>query len=75
MEPNYTKREEDEFRREVRGQLTELVFQTKKTNGSVANVKLWQARMAGAIAVISFILVSVALPLAFIFLQNYLAKK
>lgn len=43
--------------------LMRIEEQTKKTNGSVASLKLWRAYMTGALAVIGALLFSVILPL------------
>ena len=40
------------------------------TNGDVSNLKLWQARLIGAWAVISIILVGMIIPLVNYYLQN-----
>lgn len=48
----------------------EIIVQTSKTNGSVANLKLWRAYTAGAVAVIMFLLTAVILPLIWAFIQN-----
>lgn len=42
----------------------EIIVQTKKTNGSVASLKIWRAYMTGAIAVILFLVTAIAIPLA-----------
>lgn len=41
----------------------EVIVQTKKTNGSVASLKIWRAYMTGAIAVILFILTVIVIPI------------
>lgn len=41
----------------------EVIVQTKKTNGSVASLKMWRAYMTGAIAVILFLITAVAVPI------------
>lgn len=43
--------------------LGEVIVQTKKTNGSVASLKLWRAYTTGALAVILFLITSIAIPI------------
>lgn len=80
-EEDYSKREIDEkfknldilFREkhdDVMVKLNEVIVQTTKTNGSVANLKLWRAYMTGAIAVIMFLITVVLLPLGWAIIQN-----
>lgn len=74
-EAPYTKREEDKFREGVVNDLNEIKVQTKLTNGSVAKLKLWQARMLGAIAVIVFFIAAVIMPIIIVIIQIKLAGK
>lgn len=41
----------------------EIIVQTSKTNGSVANLKMWRAYITGALAVMGFFIASIAVPL------------
>ncbi len=43
--------------------VVEVLTQAKMTNGSVAALKLWQARIIGALTVIGFVLASIIVPL------------
>ena len=45
-----------------------IIEQTTKTNGTVANLKLWQARILGALSILSAIIV----PILFMFLSKWL---
>lgn len=48
----------------------EIIVQTSKTNGSVANLKMWRAYTTGAVAVIMFLVTAILLPLMWAFIQN-----
>ncbi len=51
--------------------LGEVIVQTSKTNGSVANLKLWRAYMTGAIGVILFMLTAIVIPVMITYLGQY----
>lgn len=53
----------DVFESNISTTLVRIEEQTKKTNGSVASLKIWRAYMTGALAVIGFLLVSIIIPL------------
>lgn len=48
----------------------EIIVQTSKTNGSVANLKMWRAYLAGGMAVIIFLVTVIAIPLILILIQS-----
>lgn len=48
----------------------EIIVQTTKTNGAVANLKIWRAYTTGALAVVIFFLAVIAVPLLTSFIQN-----
>lgn len=50
--------------------INEVIVQTTKTNGSVANLKLWRAYLTGGLAVVTFLLVSIIIPLLSSYIQN-----
>lgn len=60
----------DVFETNTSTSLTRIEEQTKKTNGSVASLKLWRAYITGALAVVSLIVVSFLIPLALDYLQH-----
>lgn len=70
MPEPYSNRELDEKFADIKDSLNRIEEQTKKTNGSVANLKMWKAYTTGAIAVIMFLLTVVLLPLGFAIIQN-----
>lgn len=55
---------------EIRETLTRIETQTTKTNGSVANLKMWRAYIVGAVAVIGFFIASVIIPVTSSIIQN-----
>jgi len=68
MEEMYTKREEDTYRKTVLDSLTRIETQTIKTNGRVNKLENWRSYMAGAIAIITILL----LPILFLIISAYL---
>lgn len=46
--------EQDEWKREVRGELHEIVEQTTQTNGKVRELQMWRARLNGAASVFAW---------------------
>jgi len=68
----YNPQEEVTWRENVMSELTEIKFQTKKTNGSVAELKIWQARMLGALSILSFFVIAIVMPIVVVLLTNYL---
>jgi len=56
MNDNYTKREQDEYRREVLETLSRIEKQVCMTNGRVDALENWRWGIAGGLAVITFIL-------------------
>lgn len=60
----------DVFESNTSTALKSIEDQTKKTNGSVASLKLWRAYITGALAIISLLVVGVLLPLGVTYLQN-----
>lgn len=63
MEEPYTKREQDEWRKDVRESLERIEEQTKKTNGSVADVNRWRERANGGFAVAGAFMAFVIIPI------------
>lgn len=51
MDEPYTKREQDEWRRDVKDTLDRIETQTKKTNGRVSSLEDWKSWAIGALAV------------------------
>lgn len=45
--------------------------QVNRTNGSVASLKLWQARILGAISILS----AIVIPILFMFLSRWMDSK
>jgi len=70
METAYANREIDEKFEDIKSQLTRIENQTIKTNGAVANLKLWRAYITGAVATIGFLTASVCVPLLGSFIQS-----
>lgn len=70
----YTNRELDEWRNEVKISLEAIRVQTTKTNGSVADIKIWKEQMTGAAKAYGFCLVLVILPLAAWVLYNQVTE-
>lgn len=46
--------EQDEWKREVRTELAEIVSQTTLTNGNVRELQLWRAKLNGAASVFAW---------------------
>lgn len=63
METPYQNREIDEKFTEIRATLSRIETQTTKTNGSVANLKMWKAYLTGATAVMMFLFTAILIPL------------
>lgn len=59
----YSNRELDEKFYDIKDSLNRIEEQTKKTNGSVASLKIWRAYLTGGMAVIIFLVTSVGIPL------------
>ena len=53
----YSKREVDNFMKDIREQLNRIEAQTTKTNGRVSKLENWKSYSQGAIAVIVLIIV------------------
>lgn len=61
----------DVFESNTSTALNSIEQQTKKTNGSVASLKLWRAYLTGALAIISLLVVGLLLPLGVIYIDNH----
>lgn len=70
METHYQNREIDEKFNDIKSQLNRIETQTVKTNGSVANLKMWRAYTTGALAVIIFLIASIVIPVISSVIQN-----
>ena len=65
MEEDYSKREIDEFMKDIRETLAEILAQTKKTNGRVSSLEVWRGFMTGGLAIITIVI----LPVIFILIK------
>jgi hypothetical protein len=70
MPEPYSNRELDEKFGDIKESLNRIEAQTTKTNGSVANLKLWRAYLTGAVTIIAFLLASVGIPLISSYIQT-----
>lgn len=66
----YQNREIKEMFGDVRESLGRIETQTSKTNGRVTKLEKWQSWVLGFCAAISIVLLSVVIPLAFVFLKG-----
>lgn len=66
----YSNRELDEKFQDIKASLDRIEEQTKKTNGSVASLKLWRAYVTGAVAVLIIIVLPVLGYLSIITVEN-----
>lgn len=62
-ETPYSNRELDEKFDDIKNSLDRIEVQTSKTNGSVASLKIWRAYLTGGLAVVLFLVTSIAIPL------------
>lgn len=60
----------DDFEKTTGQALGRIEEQTKRTNGSVASLKLWRAYTTGALAIVSLLMIGLLFPLCVIYLQN-----
>ena len=65
MELDYSKREVDEFMRDIKETLERIEAQTMKTNGRVSALEIWQGFMKGGLAIIMVFI----LPIIFFLLK------
>lgn len=70
MDENYSNRELDRMFEEITQTLERIENQTTKTNGQVASLKMWRAYMTGALAIVSFFVAMVAIPVLSALLQG-----
>lgn len=57
MENEYSKREIDNFMKEINDTLKRIETQTLKTNGSVISLKGWRTGLAMCISVVAFVVI------------------
>ncbi len=67
----YSKREEDAWRDEVRTRLGRIEEQTTKTNGNVRKLQLWRAYILGGMAMLSVLLVGILIPIVAALIINH----
>ena len=70
MEDHYKNREIDEKFADIKAALERIEAQTIKTNGAVANLKIWRAYTMGAITILAFLVASIAIPLISSYIQS-----
>ena len=57
MEAEYSKRELDSHFGDVKESLDRIEAQVVKTNGRVSKLEIWRGYIAGALAIISFVVI------------------
>lgn len=67
----YSKREEDAWRDEVRNRLARIEEQTTKTNGNVRKLQLWRAYILGGMAMLSVLLIGILIPIIAALIVNH----
>lgn len=61
MEENYTKRETDMWREEIKETLGRIEAQTTKTNGRVSSLERWQSYVIGFCACVTIVIIPLVL--------------
>jgi len=60
----YTKREMDVFLKNIDDKTSQILEQVKLTNGRVSSLEIWKATMIGAIALLTFLVSGIIIPIA-----------
>lgn len=63
MDDRYPNLVLDEKFKDIKASLDRIEQQTIKTNGSVASLKIWRAYTTGALAVLSFLIIGIGIPI------------
>lgn len=59
MEQDYSKREIDEFMKDIKDTLQRIEMQTTRTNGRVSSLENWRGFITGGLAILTVLVVPV----------------